>query len=125
MTTPIPRRPAGTKGGPDPYVRLSAWRRYRREALAAFVALALAQAAGFWLLARERADRADQAAAVILVRCEASQANRAALRAALAANRAQAAKLGRRDAVRRIDALIATLPPITDCDAEADRILAG
>ena len=98
------------------------WNAWKWRAVIAYAALAAANAFGFWTLQQERNDRIVQASTVIYVRCMDSRANRIALREALAANRAQAAKLGRGDSVRRLDRLIASLPPIQNCRAQAASI---
>ena len=98
------------------------WNKWKWRSVLAYAALAAANAFGFWMLTQEREDRVDQAAAVIYVRCLDSRANRLALRQALAANREQAQRLNRAGSVRRLDALIATLPPIQNCRAQAQRI---
>lgn len=101
------------------------WNKWKWRSVLAYAALALANAFGFWMLTQERAARIDQAADAVLVRCLDSRANRLALRQALAANREQAQRLNRAGSVRRLDALIATLPPTQDCREQADAIRNG
>ena len=112
----VRRRPS-----PDPYVRRSAWARYRREALAAFLILGVGNIYGFWRIEHERADRIDQAATVIRVRCEDSRANRQAIRVLLAAELVEDEE-HRAAALRRLEAALAALPPVQDCDRQAREI---
>lgn len=112
-------------------VEHSDWNKWKWRAVAAFVALGLANAFGFWLLKEERSDRIEQAATMIRVRCEDSKANRAALRRALegmrqivrirvkqgSEQRAQAVLV-----LAELDRQIDLLPPIQNCARQAEAI---
>lgn len=113
------------------HVTRGAWRRWRREILAAFVALALANVFGFWLITHEREDRITTAATVFELRCLDARANRAALRRALEGMgqiiriRVAAGSRGRDESVRvlaELDRQLELLPPIQDCRAQAEKI---
>ena len=110
---------------------LREWHRWRWRAVAAFVALALANAFGFWLIGHERKDRITTAATVFELRCLDARANRAALRRALEGMgriiriRVAAGSRGRDESVRvlaELDRQLDLLPPIQDCRAQAETI---
>lgn len=110
----------GGRGG-DSAVTEADWHKWKRASLAAWIALGLATTGAFYVAYHERADRIDQAATVIRVRCADSRANRQAIRAIAAAELVEHTRGPERaeaiaGAFRRI---LDGLPPVQDCERQA------